>query len=134
MRHRNIQITQVDQQRLAELLRSDPLASDGLRGLVSELKRATVVAASEVSPDVITMNSKVQLTDLESGREMIYTLVFPEDADVAAGKVSVLSPIGTAMLGYRVGDEFEWEVPAGKRRYRVDALLYQPEAAGEDLA
>jgi regulator of nucleoside diphosphate kinase len=77
------------------------------------------------------MNSKARLRDLETNEEMIYTLVFPEDANVEEDKISVVAPIGTAMLGQRVGDEFEWEVPAGTVRLRVEELLYQPEAAGD---
>lgn len=84
----------------------------------------------EIPPDVITMNSKVCLEDTESKEEETYTLVFPEDADVQQGKISVLAPIGTAMLGYQVGDIFEWEVPAGMRKLRVKSILFQPEASG----
>ena len=81
--------------------------------------------------DVVTMNSRVQLVDLDTGEAMTYTLVFPDDADLRQGKISVLAPIGTAMLGYRVGDTFEWRVPAGLRRLKIEAILYQPEAAGD---
>jgi regulator of nucleoside diphosphate kinase len=58
-------------------------------------------------------------------------LVFPENADLKQGKVSILAPIGTAMLGYEVGDIFEWDVPAGKRRLKVKRIIYQPEASGD---
>ncbi|KAB2835548.1 MAG: transcription elongation factor GreAB, partial [Candidatus Brocadia sp.] len=73
----------------------------------------------------------VVLQDLETGEEETYTLVFPENADIARGKISILAPIGTAMLGYEAGDAFEWKVPAGKRRLKVKQILYQPEAAGD---
>jgi len=96
-----------------------------------ELNRATVIAPTEVPPDVITMNSRVRLLDLDTGEEMIFTLVFPAQADIAESKISVLAPIGTAMLGYRVGDTFTWEVPDGERTLQVKELLYQPEAAGD---
>lgn len=81
--------------------------------------------------DVITMNSRVRLLDLHDGSVLEYTLVYPGDADYAAGKISVVAPIGAAMIGYKVGDEIEWEVPAGRRRFRIEAVLYQPEAAGD---
>jgi regulator of nucleoside diphosphate kinase len=61
---------------------------------------------------------------------MTYTLVFPRDANVDEGRISILAPLGTAILGYRVGEEFEWDVPSGKRRLRIAKVLYQPEAAG----
>jgi regulator of nucleoside diphosphate kinase len=69
--------------------------------------------------------------DDEFDEEMTYTLVFPEDADVSQGKISVLAPIGTAMLGYRVGDTFEWDTPGGKRSIQVKRVIYQPEASGD---
>lgn len=84
-----------------------------------------------LQPDVITMNSKARLRDLDTGEEMIFTLVFPGNANIENDKISVVAPIGTAMLGQRVGDEFEWEVPAGSVRLRVEEMLYQPEAAGD---
>jgi len=104
---------------------------DDLKELEAELNRGTVVAPQEVPGDVVTMNSKARLIDLDTGEEMVYTLVFPGDADIEQNKISVLAPIGTAMLGYRVGDTFEWQVPAGLRRLRVEEILYQPEAAGD---
>ncbi|HYJ07251.1 MAG TPA: GreA/GreB family elongation factor, partial [Chthoniobacterales bacterium] len=76
-----------------------------------------------------TMNSRAELLDLETGERMEFTLVFPMDANIEAGKISVLAPLGTAMLGSRVGDEFEWIVPYGLRRLKVVAVRFQPEAA-----
>ncbi|HHX41232.1 MAG TPA: nucleoside diphosphate kinase regulator [Armatimonadetes bacterium] len=127
--HRDIYVTEEDRTRLLEMLRRDPPASEGLRTLAAELDRARVVTTQEVPSDVITMDSQVQLEDLDTGQEMVCTLVFPEDADASQGKVSVLAPIGMAMLGYRVGDVFEWQVPSRKRRLLVKAVLYQPEAS-----
>jgi regulator of nucleoside diphosphate kinase len=106
-------------------------ARDDLRGLQSELEHASVVKSEDVPPDVITMNSKARLSDLDTGEEMVFTLVFPNNASIEHNRISVVAPIGTAMLGQRVGDEFEWEVPAGSVRLRVDEVLYQPEAAGD---
>ena len=103
---------------------------DDLHALETELEQASVVPPTDVPRDVITMNSKARLRDLETGEEMIYTLVFPDNASIDQGKISVVAPIGTAMLGQRAGDEFEWQVPAGPVRLRVEEVLYQPEAAG----
>ena len=100
-----------------------------LRLLENELKRARIVAPEEVPPDVITMNSRAELLDLESGKRMEFTLVFPADENVNDGKISVLAPLGTAMLGYRAGDEFVWHVPHGLRRLKVTKLQFQPEAS-----
>ena len=100
-----------------------------MSALETELARAEIVNADDIPPDVITMNSRAELLDLESGERMEFNLVLPIDADIEAGKISVLAPLGTAMLGYRVGDEFTWTVPYGKRRLRVTAVHFQPEAA-----
>ena len=95
------------------------------------MERAEVVAPRDVPTDAVTMNSTVRLRDLGSGKELTYTLVFPNEADVDQGKISILAPIGTAMIGYREGDVIEWEVPSGLRRLKVEEVLYQPEAAGD---
>ncbi len=127
---RIIYITEADMRRLRPLIEGMKNSRDDLRGLQSELENARVVAPADVPPDVITMNSKARLRDLDTGEEMIFTLVFPGNADIEHDKISVVAPIGTAMLGHRVGDEFSWEVPAGSVRLRVEEVLYQPEAAG----
>jgi regulator of nucleoside diphosphate kinase len=98
--------------------------------LQQELERARVVAPEEVPADVVTMNSKVRVRDVAMNEVTTYTLVFPDQANIEQHKISVVAPIGTAMLGQQVGDEFEWQVPAGPVRLRVEEVLYQPEAAG----
>ena len=135
MRDRTIYITEYDMKRLRELIadmkRFDYYRRCDLEDLEVELDRGKLVAPQDVPADVITMNAKVYLIDLDTGEEMIYALVFPKDADIDQGKISVLAPIGTAMLGYSVGDTFEWEDPDGVRRLKVKEVLYQPEASGD---
>ncbi|RYD78610.1 MAG: transcription elongation factor GreAB, partial [Verrucomicrobiaceae bacterium] len=80
-------------------------------------------------PDIVTMNSVARVRDLDSDDEMELTLVYPDAADAESGKVSILAPLGTALLGYRAGDTFQWKVPAGVRSFRVEAVLFQPENA-----
>jgi len=131
-----IYITEVDLARLRKLIEA---ARDGgidsntpyMNKLEDELDRANIVDPKEIAMDAITMRSKVRLKDLESRKEMIYSLVFPTEADVDEGRISVLAPVGTAMIGYRVGDIIEWEVPSGLRRLKVEEVLYQPEASGD---
>ena len=134
MNSSTIQITEYDRERLLKLLlaagSTEYRGSEYLNQLRSELERAEVVAPQDVPGDVITMNSTVCLEDTATGEEETYTLVFPEDADLAQGKVSILAPVGTGMFGYRVGDIFEWDVPAGKRRLLVKKIIFQPEASG----
>jgi regulator of nucleoside diphosphate kinase len=100
-----------------------------LRLLENELRRARIVTPEEVPSDVITINTRAELLDLETGERMEFTLVLPADANINDGKISVLAPLGTAMLGYRVGDEFVWHVPHGLRRLKVIKLHFQPEAS-----
>ncbi len=135
MSSKPIQITEFDLERLKKLLfearYNEYRKSQYLEKLQMEIDRANVVSPKDIPGDVITMNSTVSLVDLETGEEEVYTLVFPEDADLGQRKISVLAPIGTAMLGYEVGDVFEWDVPAGKRNLRVEKIIYQPEASGD---
>jgi regulator of nucleoside diphosphate kinase len=100
-----------------------------LRLLENELRRARIVTPEEVPSDVITINTRAELLDLETGERMEFTRVLPADANINDGKISVLAPLGTAMLGYRVGDEFVWHVPHGLRRLKVIKLHFQPEAS-----
>lgn len=135
MDERTIYITAFDLERLRKLLnearQAAPRGNVYLASLDEEISRGRIVTPSEVPADVITMNSKVRLVDLDTHEEVVYTLVFPDDADLDEGKISVLAPIGTAILGLRVGAVFTWQVPDGTRRMQVKELLYQPEASGD---
>jgi regulator of nucleoside diphosphate kinase len=130
-----IYITQFDLQRLESLLREAQYTnyhkSSYLEELKSEIGRAIIVSPKDIPETTITMNSQVALQDLETGEEEIYTLVFPEEANLEQNKVSVLAPIGTAMIGYEVGDVFEWAVPSGVRKLKVSRVIYQPESSGD---
>ena len=132
---RNIYITEADMNRLQGLLETGSQFGHRdkkhLLELEDELNRARVVPSKDIPEDVITMNSKVRLKDLDSGEEVVYSLVFPGDANVAENKISVLAPIGTALIGYRVGDPIEWKVPRGLKRLKIEEILYQPERAGD---
>ncbi len=132
---RQIFITDFDLQRLEVLIEnaSRRPSRDGrhLEELGQELLRAEVVDPTGIPPDVITMNTRVCLSDMVSGEDLIYTLVFPGDANLESGKISVLAPIGTAMIGYRTGDRITWQVPGGIKKLKVKKILYQPEAAGD---
>ena len=135
MTERKIHITEFDNKRLRDLLGearySEYRGSEYLDDLEQELDRAIIVDPKKVPPDLVTMNSQVRLEDLETGEEMVYTLVYPEDADYTHNKISILAPIGTAMLGYRVGDIFEWKVPEGLSKMKIKEILYQPESSGD---
>ena len=134
MNPRDIYITEFDLNRLRDVLQARINAKvrdrDHLHSLENELDRAHVVDPSEIPHDVVTMNSQVRIEDVDTGKENVYTLVFPSDADIAEHKLSVLAPLGTALLGSRAGGTVNWPVPAGMRTMRIREVLYQPEAAG----
>jgi len=135
MRERAIHITDFDMKRLRQLLEGTHIWNQKdrtyLERLEEELDRAVLVTSKNVPSDVITMNSEVVISDLDTGKEMTYRLVFPGDADIEQGKISILAPIGTALIGFRTGDVVKWKVPAGTRRLRIERVVYQPEAAGD---
>ena len=128
-----IYITKADFERLRHLIdgrrAQDAIDLKYLDTLEQELDRADVVESGAIPHDVVTMNSEVRLKDLDSGEVKTYRLVFPTQSRTE-NSVSILAPIGTALLGYRVGDIIEWRVPKGIRRLKVLEVLYQPEAAG----
>ena len=135
MKPRKIFITKFDKERLEELISVvDAFGKNGredLTALKTELSRAKIVPSIKVPSDIITMNTRVILYDMDTSKQMTYTLVFPRDANIDEGKISVLAPLGTAILGYSVGETVEWQVPAGKRHIRIEKILYQPEASGD---
>ena len=133
MKERQIYVTVSDMDRLGRLVMAAITEAPDLgplRALDRELDRAQAVRPQDVPSDVITMNSKLRMTDLATGQQRVVTLVYPDKA-IDDDSVSILSPLGTALLGYRVGDEIRWETPTGSLHLRIDELLYQPEAAGD---
>ena len=132
---RQIFITDTDRDRLEKLLLGTRQWSsrdkEHLQALEEELDKAQTVASRDIPADVVTMRSQVHVKDLKSGAEMDLSVVFPSEADSDQGKISVLAPVGTALLGYRVGDTVEWKLPGGLRRLKIERILYQPEAAGD---
>ncbi|HZQ23382.1 MAG TPA: nucleoside diphosphate kinase regulator [Terriglobales bacterium] len=134
MEDKNIAITHADYIRLQRLVESSRQFrhrdAKHLDDLEQELERAAIMKPGEVPSDVVTMNSRVKVKDLNSGRVTTYQIVFPGEADIAKNRISVLAPIGTGLLGYRAGTTLEWQVPSGMRRFRILEVEYQPEAAG----
>lgn len=127
----HLKVSRFDLERLERLLERVGARPDFDR-LREELERAEVLEPEQMPPDVVTMNSRVRFADVETGQESEITLVFPRHADAEQGRVSILAPIGTALLGLSIGATIEWPVPDGRtRRLRVVAITYQPEAAGD---
>jgi len=134
MREKIIYITNSDIERLQELIKTarefhteDEIY---LKELEKELNRGEIVDSKKIPKDVITMNTKVCIKDLDTNKEEVFWLVFPTNADPNHNRISILTPIGTALLGYKTGDVIEWEVPGGIRKFKIEKLLYQPETAG----
>ncbi len=132
-------VTNADAQRLRQMIasfgKSRPLGGDPfhsyLRALENQLEQSSVVSQADVGPDVVTMNSKLCLQELDSGKRQTVTLVYPDDGDLCGEEVSVLTPLGASLLGARVGTAVEWTARRSPRRARIDKVLFQPEAAGE---
>lgn len=131
-----IYITKIDHERLGNLIKrirnQEDLANFAyIERLEEELENAEIVAPEEVPPEVVTMRSKVKLKDLDTGEEVIYSIVFPSEANAGEGKISILAPLVTALLGKKRGDTVEFQAPSRLRRLKIEKILYQPESAGE---
>ncbi len=124
-------VTEQDLARLDRLLATSA-KTPNVTQLEEELSRAVAVPAEKISPDVVTMNSRVRFADVDTGEESEVTLTYPQDADTETSKVSILAPVGAALIGLSVGETIAWPMPSGKqRRLRIMAVPYQPEAAGD---
>ena len=130
MNDRPIYIANDDHAKLRLLLDSLGASSrsPAVQKLRGELDRAVVLDGNAVPPNVVTLNAKFEIEDLAMGEVDAYTLVFPDRANVDQQMLSVLAPIGTAVLGYREGDEVEWATPGGMRRFRIRRVT-RPEVA-----
>lgn len=132
MQARNVIISELDRSRLRDLLVTAKQFSTSQSALLSmlehELDRARVVAPEEIPPYVVTMNTCVCLIDTTTKEEMKYTLVYPNQADPKSGKLSILSDLGVAIIGFSVGDNIEWKFTEGIRHLRIGAIHFQPEA------
>ncbi len=127
-------ISRLDRSRLLRLLgslRASEFDAQCVDELLFEVERATPVAASAILPDVVTMNAWFRFTDLTSAVVRECAIVYPKEANDSEGRISVLDPLGTSLLGYRAGDVVNFNDPEGERRLRIDVVTYQPEAAGD---
>ena len=133
MQARKIIVTQADYGRLRRIIESSrdlqPKDADHLDALERELDSAIIARSAEVPQDLVTMKSRVRVLDLGTGRELVYQIVFPGEADLVRNRISVLAPIGMALLGRPAGEVVEWQVPSGMRRLLILEVEYQPEAA-----
>jgi regulator of nucleoside diphosphate kinase len=131
-----IYITKTDRERLGNLIelvrnQDDRAHFAYVNKLEEELEYAEIVAPEDIPPDVVTMRSKVKFKDLDTGKEHVYSIVFPTETSHDEGKISILAPLATALLGYKRGDTVEVEAPSRRRRLGILEILYQPESAGD---
>ena len=132
---KNIIISDLDSSRIRQrVARGNGIgqfSTNDINKLMSEINRAKVVKPKRIPPDVVTMNSIVKITNLDKNISYTIQLVYPENADTKAKRISIFAPIATALLGYRKGDIVDWEVPQGNTTIRIDDIIYQPESAGD---
>lgn len=122
----NLVITEKDAIQLRMLVEGS-LGSGGhddvqWQALEEEIERAKVVPSHRIPADVVTMHSRVRIVDMRTGEQLVYQIVYPREANYAEKRISVLAPIGMALLGYPAGTEIEWRVPSGSRRLRIEAV------------
>jgi regulator of nucleoside diphosphate kinase len=134
-KRRQIYITDTDNKQLRALLASQD-SKDGnhkqwLNNLKIELNNAFVVASKDIPKNVITMHSQVLLTDLNNSETIVCTLVFPSNSDFEKNRISILAPVGAALIGRKPKEIIDLHTPGGQMRLRIDAILFQPELAGE---
>ena len=130
---KKIFITKSDKHKLLEIIDKEAKYEDlktnqYLKALEAEINRADVTSLEQLPSNIITMNAKVILLVGDTEEEI--SLVYPSEADISENKISVLSPIGTAILGYCEGSIIEWKVPNGTVQIKVKKVLFQPEALG----
>ncbi len=131
---RKIIISKLDYLRIQKCIKnaktSGSISEKEADSLLKELELAKVVEPQEIPPDVVTMNSIVKISFLNNNKQIQFQLVYPDQADYKEKKISIFSPIATALIGYKKGDELEWIVPAGMTKIKIDDIIYQPEASG----
>jgi regulator of nucleoside diphosphate kinase len=126
MRQNDLLITDADARQLKMLLAGTNFSSERDRtewqALEEEIERARIVPPEQMPPNVVTMRSRVRIVDMRTGEQLVYQIVYPHEANYAAQKISILAPIGMALLGYAAGTEIEWQVPSGRRRLWIAAV------------
>ncbi len=137
-RGQGVCITKLDLDRLSRYISindsRESRDSNHLVFLGDKIRKAKIVDLNRIAPEVITMNSQVGLKDIDTDSEMYVTLVFPDDSNIEQGKLSVLSPIGTAILGHSQGNVIEWQGPSAVRRIQIMKVAHRPEVVGREAS
>lgn len=127
-------LSSLDYERIYDSIRKaqneGSISDNEAESLAAELEQAKIVEPQEMPHNVVTMNSKVKISFVESGKRVELKIVYPQDADIKQNLISIFSPVAAALIGYKEGDTIDWIVPSGPTRIKVDEIVYQPEAAG----
>ncbi len=107
------------------------ISAEEAENLLNELNSAKIVEPGDVPVNLVTMNSIVKIRFINRNKQIQFRIVYPDQADVKENKISIFSPVATALIGYKVNDEIEWLIPSGMTTIRIEEILYQPEAAGD---
>ena len=116
---------------ISDAKQSKTLSDTESAKLLNELESAEIMDAHNIPPEVVTMNSVVKLTFQNNNKQVQFQLVYPDQANVKENKISIFSPVATALIGYKAGDIIEWIVPSGLTKIKIEDIIYQPEAAGD---
>ena len=132
---KNIIINRLDYARIKKCINDakqfNSISNVEAEKLLTELNSAQIVEPDSIPSNVVTMNSIVKLSFLNKNQQLQFQIVYPDQANLKEKKISIFSPIATALIGYQVADEIEWIVPSGLTKIRIDEIIYQPEAAGD---
>jgi regulator of nucleoside diphosphate kinase len=136
IKHATIYVTRTDRDRLSNMIelardQHDRANPHYIGKLENELNHANIVAPEEIPPDVVTMRSTIRLKDVDTNEKNIYSIVFPSEANFDEGKLSILAPLATVLLGYKRGDLVTFKAPARLRRLQILKILYQPGSSGD---
>lgn len=115
---------------ISDALQAKSITAIEAEKLLKELNTAKVVDPEKIPANVVTMNSIVKIIFKDKNTPVQFRIVYPDQANLKENKISIFSPVATALIGYKTGDEIDWIVPAGITRIKIDEIIYQPEAAG----
>lgn len=132
---KNIIVNRLDYARIKKCINDakqfNSISDTEAKKLLAELDSAKILEPQAIPSNVVTMNSIVKLSFLSNDKQVQFQIVYPDQANLKENKISIFSPIATALIGYEVGDEIEWIVPSGLAKLKIDEIVYQPESAGD---
>ncbi|WP_417429952.1 nucleoside diphosphate kinase regulator [Halpernia sp.] len=117
-------------QSISQAKKSNTIKIEEAEILLKELNSAKLLNPEEISADLVTMNTEVEILFKNTNKSATIKIVYPQDANIKERKISIFSPVASALIGYKVGDEINWKLPSGETKIVITKIIYQPEAAG----